>query len=158
MSDGRETRAAIDTETVRGLLLINGGGAVALLAFLPALLQHAEFAQLSRSTIFAIFSFQCGLMFAVVHNRLRGLCSLQYVKKKENRSPCSLFGMKSEKPCVCLWSRGFMWASIGAFFVAGIVMLCAGLNHINQVENGFIGAVIEAPNNELQPTANASVE
>jgi hypothetical protein len=30
MSDGKERRAQIDTETVRALLLINGGGAVSL--------------------------------------------------------------------------------------------------------------------------------
>lgn len=61
MADGRETRAGIDSETVRGLLLINGGGAVALLAFLPGILQKPEFESLARASIWGVFIFQLGL-------------------------------------------------------------------------------------------------
>jgi len=38
MSNGVEQRAQIDTETVRALLVINGGGAIALLSLLPTIL------------------------------------------------------------------------------------------------------------------------
>ena len=62
MADGRETRATIDSETVRGLLLINGGGAVALLVFLPGVLQKPELEPLARAIIWAIFTFQAGLV------------------------------------------------------------------------------------------------
>ena len=85
MADGRETRAGIDSETVRGLLLINGGGAVALLAFLPGVLQNPELKDLARAIIWAIFTFQAGLACAVIHNRFRRLCSLEYVTARENR-------------------------------------------------------------------------
>lgn len=156
MADGRETRATIDTETVRGLLLVNGGGAVALLAFLPGLLMEAEFLSLSKATIYAIFTFQCGLIFAVIHNRLRGLCSLQYVKKKENRTPCSLFGKETEKPCVCLWSRGFMWGSISAFLLAGLIMLNAGLVHLNSRGVSSDEAVNVLPNQPRESTSSTS--
>jgi len=125
MADGRETRAGIDTETVRGLLLINGGGAVALLAFLPGVLQKPEFESLARAIIWAVFTFQIGLASAVVHNRLRRKCSLEYAKKE--RAPCSVFGRPLQEPCVCHWSTGLMWLSIVAFLVAGIIVMGASL-------------------------------
>jgi len=125
MADGRETRAAIDSETVRGLLLINGGGAVALLAFLPGVLQKPEFESLARAIIWSVFTFQIGLAFAVVHNRLRRICSLEYAKK--DRKKCSLFGRELREPCVCHWSIGFMWGSIVSFLVAGAIVLNAGI-------------------------------
>ena len=104
MADGRETRAAIDSETVRGLLLINGGGAVALLAFLSSIIGKPEFSVLSQAVIWASFLFQVGLVAAVVHNRFRRLCSLEYAKKQENRKQCTLFGRVLREPCICHWS------------------------------------------------------
>ena len=85
VGNGRETRAGIDSETVRGLLLINGGGAVALLAFLPGVLQKPEYESLARAIIWAVFTFQAGLALALIHNRFRRLCSFEYSKAPENR-------------------------------------------------------------------------
>jgi len=99
MADGHEIRASVDTETVRGLLLINGGGAVALLAFLPGVLQKPELESLARAIIWAVFTFQLGLAFAVIHNRMRRKCSLEYAKKE--RVPCSILGISLHEPCVC---------------------------------------------------------
>lgn len=48
-------------------------------------------------------------------------------EKKENRSPCSFFGGTLQAPCVCNWSLGFLYGSIVAFVVAGIIVLIAGL-------------------------------
>lgn len=149
MADGRETRATIDSETVKGLLLINGGGAVALLAFLPGLLQEPEFSSLSKAIIWAIFTFQCGLVFAVIHNRLRGLCSLEYANKPENRTDCSFFSKMSDKPCVCIFSRAFMWLSIVTFLLAGLIVLKAGLCHLNKTENSQSTVVHSSPNKAL---------
>ncbi len=125
MADGQEIRAGVDTETVRGLLLINGGGAVALLAFLPGVLLKPELEFLARAIIWAVFTFQLGLAFAVIHNRMRRKCSLEYAKK--DRTPCSIFGVVLNEPCVCHWSISFMWSSIIAFLAAGIIVLVAGL-------------------------------
>ncbi|WP_156459013.1 hypothetical protein [Rhodanobacter sp. Root480] len=131
MADGRETRAAIDSETVRGLLLINGGGAVALLAFLSSIIGKPGFSSLSAAIIFATFLFQLGLMTAVIHNRFRRLCSMEYAKKPENRKQCAIFGRTLREPCICHWSTGFMWASILAFVAAGVVVLVSGLCVVN---------------------------
>lgn len=125
MTNGRETRAGIDSETVRGLLLINGGGAVALLAFLPGVLQKPEYESLARAIIWSVFTFQVGLVLAVVHNRMRRICSLEYAKKERKR--CSIFGYELDEPCICHWSTGFMWGSIISFLIAGVIVLKAGL-------------------------------
>lgn len=125
MATGRETRALIDTETVKGLLLINGGGAVALLAFLPGVLQSPEFQSLARALIWSIFIFQFGLALAVIHNRFRRLCSLEYSRK--DRKKCKFIILELQEPCICHWSVAFMWGSIISFLSAGIVVLIAGL-------------------------------
>lgn len=127
MADGVEIRAGIDSETVRGLLLINGGGAVALLAFLSGIIEKPALALLARAIIWGVFTFQLGLAAAVMHNRFRRLCSLEYAKKPENRIKCSLFGRELKQPCICHWSTGFMWASVGAFLLGGLIVLWAGL-------------------------------
>jgi hypothetical protein len=127
MADGVEIRASIDSETVRGLLLINGGGAVALLAFLAAVIDKPSFHPLAEAVMWAVFAFQVGMVAAVIHNRLRRLCSLEYAKKPENRTHCSLFGRQLREPCVCHWSIGFMWVSIAAFIGGGLLVLISGL-------------------------------
>jgi hypothetical protein len=129
MTNGVERRSAIDTETVRGLLLINGGGAVALLAFLASVFQQPELRDLARAIVYAVFIMQIGMACAVVHNRLRRVCSLEYSRAKLRR--CVLFGRELREPCVCHWSIALMWASILAFLAGGIVVLIAALRVIS---------------------------
>ena len=71
MTKGYEVSAQIDSENTRGLLLINGGAAVALLAFLPAIFGKPGLGSLVAATLWALGSFQLGLVFAVIHNRAR---------------------------------------------------------------------------------------
>ena len=144
MATGRETRASIDSETVRGLLLINGGGAVALLAFLPGVLQKPEYESLARAIIWAVFTLQAGLALALIHNRCRRLCSFEYSKAPENRKMCSFFGRQLREPRICYWSIVCMWGSIGAFVSAGVIVLIAGL--------GIVGLT---PQPELIPDSGA---
>ena len=134
MASGRETRAQIDTETVRGLLLINGGGAVALLAFLPGVLQKPDYESLARAIIFAVFTFQAGLAFPVIHNRLRRLCSFQYSRKKEKRKTAKFFGRV--EPTICHWSVACLWTSVILFIVGGLIVLVAGLDVVGIKPDG----------------------
>jgi hypothetical protein len=53
MTKGYEVRAQIDSENTRGLLLINGGAAVALLAFLPAIFGKPGLDSLVAGTLWA---------------------------------------------------------------------------------------------------------
>jgi len=156
VADGRETRAAIDSETVRGLLLINGGGAVALLAFLPGVLQKPELESLARAIIWAVFTFQAGLAFAVIHNRMRRLCSLEYAKKDRKR--CSPFGYGLREPCICHWSIGFMWGSIVSFLVAGLVVLNAGLGVVGVLPEKEETPSVEYPPVVIQAPPNQSLK
>lgn len=134
MGLGLEIRAQIDTENVKGLLLINGGGAVALIAFLPSVLGKPEFAVLAKAILWALLLFQIGLLAAVVHNRLRRVCSLVYenaqANSPSNPNPCHFFGLILKEPCVCMRSTAFMWLSAFLFFVAGLIVVVGGMTNL----------------------------
>jgi hypothetical protein len=131
MASGVEIRAEIDTENVKGLLLINGGGAVALLAFLPAVLGKHEYVPLAKAVLFALLLFQFGLLAAVIHNRLRRVCSLVYEQAQAyspaHPNPCVFLGKTLSEPCVCMASIAFMWLSAFLFFAAGIIVFVGGM-------------------------------
>jgi len=131
MASGLEIRAQIDTETVKGLLLVNGGGAVALLAFLPSVLGKQEYAALAKAIVIGLLFCQLGLLAAVIHNRLRRVCSLAYEAAKafspSHPDPCRIFGWTLREPCVCLWSITCMWLSASLFFLAGLGVFLGGV-------------------------------
>jgi len=131
MASGLEIRAQIDTETVKGLLLINGGGAIAFLAFLPTVLGKQEYEALAKAILFGLLLCQLGLLSAVIHNRLRRVCALRYEEAKafspNHPDPCRIFGKSLQEPCVCLWSIACMWGSLLMFLVAGVVVFLGGM-------------------------------
>ncbi|MCK5518473.1 MAG: hypothetical protein KAI61_03585 [Alphaproteobacteria bacterium] len=116
---GLEIRTEIDNGTVRGLLLINGGGAVALLAFLPTIINKHGFELLVLGTLVGLLFYQTGLLCAVLHNTLRRKCSLIY--EQHNYNP------PENKLGFCHWSRGLMWASVVFFYFAGLVVIICGV-------------------------------
>lgn len=130
MATGLEIRAQIDTENVKGLLLINGGAAIALLAFLPAVIDKPEFVALARAVLWSLLVFQLGLLFAIVHNRLRRVCSLEYEHHEYKPPQCTLLGFKLREPCVCMRSTLCMWLSVAAFGIGGINVFLGGLDSL----------------------------
>jgi len=139
MTKGLEIRAAIDSENVKGLLLINGGGAVALLAFLPAILGKPSFESLLRAVIWALLIFLMGLITAVIHNRLRRVCSLHYEQHGYSPPACShiprwLKFEQLRQPCVCLRSMFFMWLSVTAFASGGLTAGLGALQVVGHVD------------------------
>ncbi len=48
LSKGVEIRAQIDNEQIRSLLLINGGGAIALISILPKVFENKELVFLTK--------------------------------------------------------------------------------------------------------------
>ena len=134
MTKELEIRAQIDTENVKALLLINGGGAVALLAFLPAVLGKPQYEALTRAILWGILLFQAGLLSAVVHNRLRRKCSFVYQSHNYQPPPCSIFGLKLNEPCICSVSILFMWGSVLSFLVAGILVFLGGFETLGTME------------------------
>ncbi|MFH1159208.1 MAG: hypothetical protein V1721_10080 [Pseudomonadota bacterium] len=119
MVGGLAIRAEIDNETVRGLLLINGGGAVALLAFLPTIINKNGFELLVFGALLGLLLYQTGLLFAVLHNMFRRKCSLIY--ERHNYSP-----PKNELG-PCRLSNRFMWISVVLFYLAGLVVFMCGI-------------------------------
>lgn len=131
MTDGLNIRAEIDAENVKGLLLINGGAAIALLAFLPHVLGKPEYVALARAILWGLVVFQAGLLFAVMHNRLRRKCSLVYEQHSYRPPPCEVLGHKLSEPCVCRASNIFMWLSVVAFCAGGATVFVGGLQSLN---------------------------
>jgi hypothetical protein len=118
VTTGVEIRAQIDSENVKGLLLISGGAAIALLAFLPQVIGKTDFRMLAYAILVGLLVFSMGLLSAVVHNSLRRQCSLEY--ERHNYSP-------PHHPKVCKVSTWFKWVSLAAFVLGALVVFAGGV-------------------------------
>jgi len=127
MTTGVEIRAQIDADTIKALLLINGGAAVALLALLPYVLTRAHLHYFGKLIMFALLLYQVALLCAVISNRLRRICSLEYEKAGMRPSPCTFFGLTLSGPCVCIRGTVFMWMSVIFFLLAGLTVFAGGI-------------------------------
>ena len=127
MPNGVDRRSQIDTETLKALLVINGGGAIALLTLLPSMIGKTEYHEMTRAILFGLLSFMSGLFFAVVYNILRRKCSLLYEQQKMRAIPGHIFGIELPSPTVCFISSCSMWLSVAAFFFAGSYVAVRGL-------------------------------
>jgi hypothetical protein len=127
-SDGVSIRAQIDGEVVKGLTLANGGGAVALIAMMPTLLE--KYPTLALATLWGLLGMFFGLIFAILHNRYRRHCSLAYESAwRQNTQPTggALLWIKLKTPRVCGLSELFMWMSLIGFLVGGVCVMIGGL-------------------------------
>jgi hypothetical protein len=127
MPDGVDRRSEIDTETVKALLLINGGGAVALLALFGSVLGKNGYENLAWAILVGVLILMLGLVFAVIHNRLRRICSLHYDRHNMQPPAGRLLGLQFREPTICIVSILFMWLSIVAFFSAGTFVAICGI-------------------------------
>jgi len=127
ISPGVKIRAQIDAEIVKGLLLANGGGAVALLAFLPKVLGSPLLSLLALPVIVALFTFHLGIVAAIVHTHFRRKCSLVYEQYKFAPPAGTLFGRTLSQPGICVASLCCMWASVGAFLAGGCLVFIGAL-------------------------------
>lgn len=122
---GIELRAGIDTETVRGLQLINGGMAAGLVTMLPTIVRDPGYESLGRSMLFAIACAAAGLISATVHNHFRRQCSHAHDsgKGKDNPYTCKLLVMcqsSAGETRVCTRSNMAMWISMMMFFIGAM--------------------------------------
>ena len=60
MTNGVDRRAQIDNETARALLFINGGGAIALLAWTPDLLNKCGYESFTRAVLWGLLCLNIG--------------------------------------------------------------------------------------------------
>jgi len=128
---GVERRSRIDSETVQGLQLMNGGMAAGLVAMLPHVLSNHSYSGLSRWMVAGVVAGALGLASAVVHSRLRRKCSLEYSKSRVKReAPFThrllvLCQTVPGEPRICTKSIIWMWSSLVMFFV-GAAVVCVG--------------------------------
>ena len=133
-----EVRAAIDTETVHGLQLINGGLAAGLVTMLPTIVKDPNLKELGSLMIIGSMCAVTGLVAAVVHNRLRRKCSLEYSKDRSRRKPpyknrlLVLCQTQPGEPHVCTTSAIWMWSSI-IFFALGAFSVGIGFMRVHPV-------------------------
>jgi hypothetical protein len=124
---GIEQRAQIDTETFKGLLAINGGGTIALLSFLAAILNKPNVTALAHAVLWGVLVMMLGVAAAVVHNHLRRRCSLLYEHHNGKPPAGRLLGLSLPSPIVCFCSWACMWISLASFLTAGLVVAVTGL-------------------------------
>jgi hypothetical protein len=115
MPDGKAQRAQIDTETVRALLLVHGGGAVALLAVLKSFIESDEYYQFTRPILSSILIFM-----GVIHDQHGG-----------SPPPGKVLGRQLKEPTVCFFSIAYMWISIFCIVGAGIVLGISGMRIVS---------------------------
>ena len=133
MSSGIERRAQIDADTFKALIALNGGGAVALLAFLQAIVDKAGFQWMMFGTLVGLPILMIGLVLAVIHNRLRRLCSLVYEQHNMHPPRGKIFGIQLREPRVCAVSTGLLYSSLASFVLAGVTVAATGLLAIYRV-------------------------
>ncbi len=129
MTQGVERRAQIDNEGFKALVLINGGGAVALLAFLPSIISNVTYQPLARFVLYALIGFQFGIASAVIHNFIRRRCSLVHEAARMRPKPCDFWlirWLKRREPCVCILSKIFKWLSLFLFVLSGLLVAIGG--------------------------------
>lgn len=136
MSNGVDRRAQIDIETVKGLLLVNGGGAVALLSVFSALVGREGLEPLLSAVLWAVFGMMLGSVCAIFHNHYRRKCSLHYELHKMSPPRGSFLGVPLPEPGVCFVGTLFLWASVICFTSAGGYVAYTGLTNMEQLQRG----------------------
>ena len=132
MTEGLKIRATIDADSLKGLLLINGGSAIALLAFLPFVLSKPEYRALAYAILIGLLLFQASLVFAVIHNIYRRHCSLIYEQNDYRPLPGKFRGKQLKEPRVCHIGKIYLRLSLSAFILASLVVFVGGLIALNQ--------------------------
>jgi hypothetical protein len=134
MADQVGVRAHFDAETMRGLLVANGGGAVALLAALTAILDRDGYEPLAKAMLIGLFVMMLGVALAVVHNHFRRMCSLEYQTHNMNPPNGTIFGRQLWAPMACCVSIVCMWLSVAAFLGAGSYVAVSGIATVSNVQ------------------------
>jgi len=148
ISEGVKVRAQIDSESIRNVMLVNGGGSVALIALLPNVL----YTPLVTAVLLTLSIWLVGLTLAVTHSVLRRKCSLIYERNK--MSPPSgreVLGINPKQPWLCWWSWSALYTSIFAFLVGGILMVALSFTHIEELS-------AKPHNKSMQPTPSATAD
>ena len=111
------SRASIITESVKALLLVNGGGAVSLLAFLQAV--WVKEPDLARATLVSIACMSLGLVFALLVQPFR-ITHSKIVEREGDKKTIFWVAYVASQ-----------YLSIAAFLLATAYLVCKGLSLLN---------------------------
>jgi hypothetical protein len=128
ISKGVELRAQIDAEQIKALLLINGGGAIALLTILPKVFDIPALNFMIKPILIGLLALTMGLVFAVISNQFRRYCSHHFELHDMQPPKGKFLGITLWAPTICVIGQCFMWLSVVAFFSAGMFLAISGLN------------------------------
>lgn len=118
----RGLRADMDKDVSRGLMIINGGAAVSLLAFLQSIAKESSLHGISPYILSALLTFSIGLFLAVLHTHFRRRCTeLSYGFSG---------GMELLIQTPCLIAVASMIGSFILFLVGVIIVFTGGMLHL----------------------------
>ena len=120
-----EQRGHLDMQTVRSLILINGGGAVALLSVFAAIagkLDTPGLRSFVAALLIGVILFMGGLLTAVLNNHYMRVCSLHNALKRP-RVDSWFF---DPEPPVCHRAHYCRYFSMGFFMAGGITVAIGG--------------------------------
>lgn len=120
-----QQRHEIDNTTVRSLLVINGGGAVALLTFLGNIFDKNEADDLYFYIISGMALFCIGLLTASIHNTLRRTCNAYHAKRSIPRNAKSPGDTEA-----CKWSWRLQYLSMICFALACAIVIFGGFDSL----------------------------
>jgi hypothetical protein len=133
-SAGGAQRAQTDVETLRGLLIANGGGAVALLLALSPVIDRAGFEPVVFAMLVGIVVFMLGVVLAILYNHFRRQCSLQYSQHGSTPPPGAILGRQLKEPMVCFAYRACLYLSLLCFIGTGMYVAWAGVSTVGALQ------------------------
>ena len=126
-TSGIDRRVEIDALTFKALLTLNGGGVVALLAFVPAIMNEPMYQYLLKAAFVGISVFVFGLALAVTHNICRRKCELHHEKHGGAPPKARLLGLLLWEPGICAVSTVCKWASLALFMSGALWVSITGI-------------------------------
>ena len=131
-SAGGAQRAQTDVETLRGLLIANGGGAVALLLALSPALDRPGFEPLVYTMFIGIVVFMVGVVLAVLYHHFRRQCSQQV--NVPGLPQGSFLGIRLRAPATCVAYQVCLYLSLLCFIGTGAYVAWAGVSTVGALQ------------------------
>ena len=100
-------RENMDALTVKALVALNGGGAIALLTFSSEVMGNES---LKEAAFIGILFLVAGLISAVLFNIFRRQCSMKHASRNDSRRPSICYaGYACEALSLAFFAAGAMW-------------------------------------------------
>jgi hypothetical protein len=134
---GGAQRNQMDVETLRGLLIANGGGAVALLIAVSSLLDRPGYESLVYAMLIGIVVFMLGVVLAILFNFARR----QFLAQADQlvaRSPTKILGITLRAPGSGVAYQLCLYLSLLCFIGTGVYVAAVGANTLSPTTTSSI--------------------